>query len=80
MEIYRAQAAQDPKLSGKPPQVVENILRGKLDKFFAERCLLEQAWVMDDKQTVKAVLEAVSKKAGSPVAIARFALFQVGVA
>jgi elongation factor Ts len=78
LEIYREQAKQDPKMSGKPPQVVEKIVVGKLDKFYAERCLLEQPWVMDDKQSVKAVLEAVSKKAGGPVAVRRFALFQVG--
>jgi elongation factor Ts len=78
LEIYRDQARQDPKTAGKPPQVVERIVTGKLDKFYAERCLLEQPWVMDDKQTVKGVLEAVSKKAGGPVAVRRFALFQVG--
>jgi elongation factor Ts len=80
MEIYREQAAQDPRMAGKPPQVVENILKGKLEKFFAERVLLEQPWVKDDGQTVKAILEGVAKKAGGAVAIDRFALFQVGAA
>jgi elongation factor Ts len=78
LEIYRDQARQDPKMAGKPAGVVERIVAGKLDKFYAERCLLEQPWVMDDKQTVKSVLEAVSKKAGGPVSVRRFALFQVG--
>jgi elongation factor Ts len=78
LEIYRGQAKEDPKMAGKPAAVVEKIVGGKLDKFFAERCLLEQPWVMDDKQTVKAVLEGVSKKAGGPIAVRRFALFQVG--
>ena len=40
---------------------------GKLDKFYAETCLLEQPWVMDDKLTVKDVLEAASKKAGGEI-------------
>jgi elongation factor Ts len=78
LEIYREQAKQDPKLSSKPPAVVEKILLGKLDRFYAERCLLEQPWVKDDKQTVKAVLDATSKKAGGEMSIRRVALFQVG--
>lgn len=78
MEIYREQAKQDPKLSSKPAPVVEKILVGKLDKFFAEKCLVEQPWIMDDKTTVKAVLEGVSKKAGGTLAVRRFALYIVG--
>jgi elongation factor Ts len=78
LEIYRDQLKQDPKMTGKPAQVVEKIVVGKLDKYYSERCLVEQPWVMDDKQTVKAVLEGVSKKAGGPIAVRRFALFQVG--
>lgn len=78
LEIYREQAKQDPKLSSKPAPVVEKILVGKLDKFFAEKCLLEQPWIMDDKTTVKAVLEAVAKKSGGALAVRRFALYQVG--
>jgi len=78
LEIYREQAKQDPKMASKPAPVVEKILLGKLDKFYADTCLLEQPWVMDDKLTVKSVLEAASKKAGGAMSIRRFALFQVG--
>lgn len=78
LEIYREQAKQDPKLAGKPAPVVEKILLGKLEKFYAERCLLEQPWVMDDKQSVKQVLEAAAKKAGGALSIQRAVLFQVG--
>ncbi len=78
LEIYREQAKQDPKMAGKPATVVERIVLGRLDKFFAEKCLLSQPWVDDDKQTVEQVLEAASKKAGGALSIGRFALFQVG--
>ncbi len=78
LEIYREQAKQDPKMASKPPAMVEKILLGKLDKFYAEKCLLEQQWVHDDKQTVKQVLEAASKKAGGEMSIKRSVLFQVG--
>jgi elongation factor Ts len=77
LEIYRDQAKQDPKTAGKPPQVVEKIVAGRLERFFGERCLLAQPWVKDDKQSVAQALEAASPK-GAAVSIRRFALFQVG--
>jgi elongation factor Ts len=84
MEIYREQAKADPKMSGKPPQVVEKILAGKLDKYFAERCLQDQPWagppVFGGAETVKAAFEAASKAAGGPLSVTRFAVFQVGAA
>lgn len=78
MEIYREQAKQDPKLSSKPPAVLEKILAGKLEGFFKEKALLEQAWAKDGDLTVKAVLDATSKKAGGAVAVKRFVRFEVG--
>jgi elongation factor Ts len=74
LEIYREHAKQDPKTAGKPPQVVEKIVSGRLDRFFAERCLLAQPWIHDDKTTVADQL----KKAcgGAVVTIRRFALFE----
>ena len=80
MEIYREQAKQDPKLANKPAPVVEKILLGKLDKFVAEKCLLEQPWVIDDKQTVKSALDAAAKAAGGKLSVVRFAFFKVGPA
>ena len=77
LEIYREQAKQDPKTAGKPPQVVEKIVAGRLERFFGERCLLAQPWVKDDKQSVAQALQAASPK-GASVSIRRFALFQVG--
>ena len=78
LEIYREQAKNDPKMAGKPAAMVEKILVGKLDKFYAEKCLLEQPWVRDDKLSVRQVLESVGKKAGGELTIARSILFQVG--
>jgi elongation factor Ts len=78
LEIYREQAKQDPKMAGKPPQVVEKIVAGRLERFFAERCLLSQPWVMDPKQTVAQALQAAAPK-GAALSIRRFALFVVGV-
>jgi elongation factor Ts len=78
MEIYREQAKQDPKLASKPPAVLEKILVGKLDGFFRDKALLEQPYVKDAALSVKGMLEGASKKAGGPISVKRFVLFQVG--
>ncbi len=78
LEIYRDRAKQDPKMANKPPAIVEKILVGQLDKFYAGIVLNEQPWVKDDAMTVKAVLDGVSKAAGGAVSVQRVALFQVG--
>ena len=80
LEVYREQAKQDPKMANKPAPVVEKILLGKLDKFFAEKCLLDQPWIHDDKISDKAALEAAAKKAGGALKVVRFVFFKVGPA
>ncbi len=72
--IYRTQAAS----SGKPPQVVEKIVEGKLEKFFADTCLLEQPFIKDPDRTVgQLVTEAISR-IGENIVVRRFARFQLG--
>lgn len=80
VERERRIAEEQVVQEGKPEAVRGKIVEGKIRKFIAERTLLEQPWVKDDKQTVKAVLEGVAKKAGGALAVDRFALFQVGAA
>lgn len=73
-DIYRAQ------VTNKPPQVVEKIVEGKLDKFFSEMCLLEQVFVKDPEQKVKIkdiVTEKIAKL-GENIVIRRFVRFQLG--
>ncbi len=57
-EIVTAQVAQDPKMAGKPPQVIENVVKGRLEAFFKEKVLPDQGWYKDDKQSVASVLKA----------------------
>lgn len=57
-EIVTALAAQDPKMVGKPAQVVENVVKGRLEAFFKEKVLPDQGWYKDDKQSVATVLKA----------------------
>jgi elongation factor Ts len=73
-DIYRAQVAD------KPPQVVEKIVEGKLEKFFSDMCLLEQAFVKDPEQKLK-IKELVTEKIaklGENIVIRRFIRFQLG--
>jgi len=71
-EIAKAQA------EGKPPQAVEKIVSGKLEKYFAGSCLLEQPFVKNPDQSVKELVEAASKEIGSTLKVEKFLRFQVG--
>lgn len=63
---------------GKPPQAIEKIVSGKLDKFFAASCLLEQPFVKDPDSSVRDLLAKVSAEIGSNVTVGTFLRFQVG--
>jgi len=65
------------QVKDKPENIQKKIIDGKLDKFFAQRVLLEQAWVHDDKQTVEDVLKVLIGKIGENMRIARFARFDI---
>ncbi|MFM8385723.1 MAG: translation elongation factor Ts [Planctomycetia bacterium] len=57
-EILAAQVAQDPKMAGKPAQVIENVVKGKVESFFKEKVLPDQGWYVDEKQSVASVLKS----------------------
>jgi elongation factor Ts len=73
-EIYRAQ------VTNKPPQVVEKIIEGKLDKFFGDVCLLEQVFIKDPdgKQKIKDLITERIAKLGENIVVRRFSRFQLG--
>jgi elongation factor Ts len=73
-DIYRAQVVN------KPPQVVEKILEGKLDKFYSDMCLLEQVFIKDPdgKKKVKDLITEKIAKVGENIIVRRFARFQLG--
>lgn len=77
-EIYRGQLADQKK----PPQVIDKIIEGKLEKFYGEQCLLEQSFIKDPsgKTRVKDLVDGVNAKTGERVVVRRFARFQVGEA
>jgi elongation factor Ts len=66
----------------KPPQVLDKIIEGKLEKFFGDMCLLEQAFVKDasGKTRVKDLVDGVNAKTQERIVVKRFSRFQVGEA
>ncbi|MBM4165191.1 MAG: translation elongation factor Ts [Lentisphaerae bacterium] len=73
-DIYRKQ------VEGKPANIVESILKGKIQKFFSEICLIDQPFVKEPKQTITQVVNDAAKKAGDTITVTRFVRFQLGAA
>jgi len=72
--IYTQQAID----SGKPANIAEKIVAGRMDKFFAESCLMEQKFVKNQDISIQDLLNEVVTKMGENISIRRFARFQVG--
>jgi elongation factor Ts len=75
-DIYRSQAAA----SGKPANIIEKMLEGKLGKFYEEFCLLDQPFIKDQSQTIAQIVATKVGKLGENISIRRFARFKVGAA
>jgi len=71
-DIYRKQ------VEGKPANIIENILKGKVQKFYSEVCLIHQPFVKEPKLSITDLVNDVSKRTGDKVVIRRFARFQLG--
>lgn len=73
-EIYRAQALD----SGKPENIVDKIVSGKIEKFVSEICLVDQKFVKNPDISVQDLLNELIAKMGENISIKRFARFQIG--
>ena len=73
-DIYRSQAAT----TGKPPQVVEKIVEGKMSKFYEEVCLYDQPFIKEQTITVAQLIASKIGKLGENISVRRFARFKVG--
>ncbi len=71
-DIYREQ------VKGKPENIIEKIVEGKLDKFYASMALLEQGFIKDPDKSVSDLLEAAGKEIGDELSVRRFARFAIG--
>ena len=73
-EIQRAKALE----AGKPEKIVDRIVEGQIEKYYKEVCLVDQQFVKDGDKTIKALTAEISKAAGAPLNIVRFARFERG--
>ena len=73
-DVYRAQMANE----GKPAEIIEKIIMGKVGKFYAESVLLEQAFVKDPDQTIQKLVDATGKAVGDKLVVRRFVRFGLG--
>jgi len=77
-EIFKVQMGQDEKLKGKPENVLEGILKGKVSKYLSEICLMDQGYVKDEKINVAKAVEECGKKAGAKLAVTEYVYYRVG--
>jgi len=73
-EIFRAQMLEE----GKPENMIDKIVEGKVEKFYKEVCLMSQQYVKDPQLTIADVLKETISKVGENIQIKRFARFQIG--
>lgn len=73
-EIYRAQVLE----MGKPEKIADKIVDGKMQKYFKENCLVNQAYVRDPDMTIEDLLNDMIAKIGENITIKRFARFRIG--
>jgi len=71
-EIYRKQ------LEGKPENILENILKGKINKYFSQICFLEQGFVKEDKVSITTLIEEKSREIGDTIRVKRYVRYQLG--
>jgi len=72
-EIYREQLRSE----GKPAEIMEKIMQGKLDKFYEDVCLMKQAYIKDDKISIESLINQLIAKTGEKIEIGRFVRYQL---
>ena len=77
-EIQLAQMANDPKMAAKPDKVKEGIVMGKLGKYYEENCLLQQAFVKENKISVEKHVAEVAKQLGGKITVKAFTRYATG--
>ncbi len=77
-EIQLAQMANDPKMAAKPDKVKEGIVMGKLGKYYEENCLMQQAFVKENKISVEKHVAEVAKQLGGKITVKAFTRYATG--
>jgi elongation factor Ts len=73
-QVYRAQALEE----GKPEQVIDRIVDGRVEKYYKQACLLEQDFIRDEEVTVEELLKLQISKTGENIVIRRFSRYELG--
>jgi elongation factor Ts len=78
MKREKAIYSEQAKASGKPENIIEKIVDGRMKKFYAEVCLLDQAFIKDEDRTVQQVVDEAAGKLGENLQVGRFVRFELG--
>ncbi len=78
IEKERVVLVEQARESGKPDNIIDKMVEGRLRKYYEEVCLLDQVFVIDGETRVSKIVEAAAKDLGSPISIKAFARFQLG--
>lgn len=76
--IAREKDVYKEQVKGKPENIIEKILEGKMDKFYSQVCLMEQAFVKDDDKTITDIVNETIAQLGEKIEVRRFARYEVG--
>ncbi len=77
-EILMIQAKEDPKNAGKPDNIIEKMVQGRIGKYYEENCLLQQAFVKENKKSVEKHIAEVASSLGGKVKVKAFTRFATG--
>ena len=80
VEQERRIFVEQVRQSGKPENMIEKIVEGKIQAYYKDVCLLHQAWIRDDKKTIGDLVKEASAKTGENVQVRRFTRYQIGEA
>ncbi len=78
LERERAVLSEQARASGKPDNIIEKMVEGRLRKYYEEVCLLEQVSAIDNETKIRKIIEQAGQEAGAPIAVAGFRRFQLG--
>jgi elongation factor Ts len=78
LDTEREVAAAQARQSGKPDNIIEKMVTGKMEKFYGEACLLEQPYIKGDKQSVSDYLKSAGKESGCAYTVTRFTRYKLG--
>jgi elongation factor Ts len=77
-KVIRDEFSEKAKADGKPAEMIDKIVDGQVQKYFAERCLLEQPFVKDPDQTVGDIVKAANARLGENIVVRRFSRMALG--